>query len=456
MAHDDRREPQVERYPLASALLGRRSRRFAPGMEIPSGPFAYASARSPRPLTEEEQATLVFAAAGLSGHALADLSYGPGMGGTMLSGMTGRVVGSADSLDTVALFVIDDEATWFVHRPQNLTAHERDEIITLYRAREFVAAWRRLRVRVADGRTELPTVPGLNFNINRWAAYAPGTTYFLPVSDLTGIYINALLESFEPEMGLAIVDERNAFQPAGIGSFLRSRGGHLWDDPNDGRVVTVEGLETSLVEATGVEMGGMLQGLGLMSQALGLGGYSNYARNEFGWFEALGFRMRTVSSARYAGARGLVALGAKVLGRTFPFPFPVGLERNGEALLEAWCPPNQPDMEAAVDAFLDYKYGPEGMWRSRTRGTAWLRPEEASTAIRPPSDAAVEATKAYCSYLHERYGRFPVYPAPFRTAIAYQASHVDPDFYDRFFETSALTETQRGRWNDDGDATGGG
>ena len=32
---------QVDRYPLMSALLGRRSRRFAPGMTIPSGPFRH-------------------------------------------------------------------------------------------------------------------------------------------------------------------------------------------------------------------------------------------------------------------------------------------------------------------------------------------------------------------------------------------------------------------------------
>jgi len=37
----------------------------------------------------------------------------------------------------------------------------------------------------------------------------------------------------------------------------------------------------------------MLQNLGLMAQALGLGGFPNFANHEFAWFQALGFRMET-------------------------------------------------------------------------------------------------------------------------------------------------------------------
>ena len=65
---------QIESYPLTKALQGRRSRRFGLGMEIPEGPFAYKSQHKPIPLSEEEEAAMVFAAAGISGYALADLS----------------------------------------------------------------------------------------------------------------------------------------------------------------------------------------------------------------------------------------------------------------------------------------------------------------------------------------------------------------------------------------------
>jgi hypothetical protein len=50
-----------------------------------------------------------------------------------------------------------------------------------------------------------------------------------------------------------------------------------------------------------------------------------------------------------------------------------------------------------------------------------------------------------CDYLHRRYGRFPATTGPFRTLLAYQAHHVDPDFYDRFYRPDALTPAHRQR-----------
>lgn len=62
-------------FPLLTALRERRSRRFGRGMKIPAGPLAYESKHPPQPLTEDEEAALVFAACGITGHALADLAY---------------------------------------------------------------------------------------------------------------------------------------------------------------------------------------------------------------------------------------------------------------------------------------------------------------------------------------------------------------------------------------------
>ena len=54
-------------FPLISAIFGRRARRFAMGMEIPSGPLAFKSRHAPVPLSELEQAILVAAATGVTG-----------------------------------------------------------------------------------------------------------------------------------------------------------------------------------------------------------------------------------------------------------------------------------------------------------------------------------------------------------------------------------------------------
>jgi len=58
---------ELLRFPLMQAIFGRRARRFAYGMEIPSGPLAFKSRYAPIPLSELEQAVLVAAATGVTG-----------------------------------------------------------------------------------------------------------------------------------------------------------------------------------------------------------------------------------------------------------------------------------------------------------------------------------------------------------------------------------------------------
>jgi hypothetical protein len=77
-------------YPLLEALKKRRSRRFGLGIKMDKGPLAYVSGHAPLPLTEEEEAALVFAACGITGYALADLPFAEGEGGTIMAGLLGR------------------------------------------------------------------------------------------------------------------------------------------------------------------------------------------------------------------------------------------------------------------------------------------------------------------------------------------------------------------------------
>ncbi len=94
-------DERLVRYPLLDALIERRSRRFGVGMKIENGPFAYESRHVPLPLNETEEAALTFAACGVPGYALADLSYGLGQGGVMLAGLLGRAVASPDVINTM-------------------------------------------------------------------------------------------------------------------------------------------------------------------------------------------------------------------------------------------------------------------------------------------------------------------------------------------------------------------
>jgi CheY-like chemotaxis protein len=441
---------RLAQYPLLDALLGRRSRRFGRGMRIDGGPLAYSSRHAPQPLSEIEEAMLVFAACGLTGFTLADVDYAAGQGGSMLAGLLGRTIASPDAINAVSLVVTNDTATYLIRRPQEFDAQEILALAQLARQRDFLELYRRMRIKIADGRAAPPVKPGFNFNINQWALYAPGSTYLLPVNSMTAAYINVLLEAFDPAMGLFGIDERNVFQPAGLGRFAKSRGGALDDDPNSGRVFTVQAIEQALVESISIEQGMLQQNIALMVQALGLGGFPNFARHEYSWFEALGFHMGQMPSSRYAGANSVITLILKLLGRDAPYPYPLGLERSGAILLKPFCPPYYTTMQAAVEAFVAFKYGPRGIRPDQRGATDWQNPAGVTAQIPPPNDQAVAATAAYCDYLYRRYGRFPAYSAPFRTMLGYQATHVDEDFYDRFYTPAALTGAQRehqARWH---------
>jgi len=432
----------ITSYPLLAALRERRSRRFGLGMKIPGGPLAYQSRHQPVPLSEAEEAALVFAACGVTGHALADLCYARGEGGNIMAGLIARTVASGDGLQTVALIVTNDQATYLIRPPRGLPPGDVQDLIELGRSGAFTALYRRSRVKLREGRATTPTEPIFNINANRWSAHAPGTSYFLPVNDLTFMYVNGLLEILNETTGAFILDERNHFRPAGLGRFARSQGGHLEDNPHQGRVATLRQVEQFVTEFVTVEQGMILQNLGLMAQALGLGGFPNFANHEFAWFQALGFRMEQMPASRYLGAGTLVSLAMRLLRRDSIVPYPVGLERDGRVLLKPFCPPYYRSMTEAVRAVADIKFGANGVFRSAA-GSAWMNHRDVTQQVAPVSEAAIAATTAYCEYVWERYGRFPAYKPPYGTVLGFQACHLDGEFYDRFYRPDALGATQR-------------
>jgi hypothetical protein len=428
---------------LFEVLLHRRSRRFGLGMSIPAGPFQYTSPHAPVPLTEDEEAALAFAACGVTGYALADLSYGAGEGGSMLAGRLGRTVASPDAVNTVSVLVTNDRGTWLLKRPQDFAPSEFLELVTLAQKGALTDIYKRARIQLSANRTAPPVDAGHNFSINRWSLYAPGTTYFLPIIETTALTINALLELFGEDMGVFLRDERAWFRAAGVGRFARSKGGHLHDEPRDLRSATIQMMEMSLLESMATEQGMVLQNLALMTEALGLGGFPNFARHEYSWFKAAGFRMQSMGASRYAGAPRLLATLARRLGRDPVLEYPVGLEQDNQVLLRPFCPPYYKSMEDAVHVFVQAKFGVDGTYRGGTQQSAWCEAVSCAAKIPAPSIAAVQATKAYCDYVVRRYGRFPAYTAPFRTVIGFQVCRVDIDFYDRFYESEALPDYVR-------------
>jgi hypothetical protein len=437
-------EPRAWTYPLLDALTFRRSRRFAAGMKMNGGSLAYESLRPPQPLTLEEEAALAFAACGVTGSVLAELPYATGSvpeagGGNIMKQFAGRTVPSADALHTVVVFLINDHGAWMLRRPQDFPRHQIAELAESARRRKLVDLYERSRVRVADRRVDVPRDLPFVPPFNKWSANVPGSTYFIPVNELTALYINILLSAFSADFNYFAVDDRNGFRPAGVGRWARSRGGPLHDDPRDVRFLTVSLLESWLFELAAVEQGAIIQNLGLMSQALGIGGFPHFAAHPFGWPQALGFRMEQPSLSRVVAAGAIGRAVLRLLKKDIPVPTAIGAERDGEVLIKPYCPPYYSRMKEAVLAFLGTKFAPgTGSFRDGGEATAWLEPQRVLAGIPEYSGVAVDATIAYCEYIYGRYGRFPAACGPFRTVLAYQAHRLDPDFYARFYRPEAL------------------
>ena len=138
-----------------------------------AGRSRFGSRHAPVALTEEEEALLVFAACGITGHALLDLTFGSGLGGSIVARTMGRTIASGDAIQTVAMVLANDEATYLIKRLQDLAPGEISGLLDLARQKSFVEIYRRMQAKVRDGRTAPPL---FNINVNQWSMYRPGTS----------------------------------------------------------------------------------------------------------------------------------------------------------------------------------------------------------------------------------------------------------------------------------------
>jgi hypothetical protein len=438
---------RLDNYTLLSALIERRSRRFGKGMTLNGGPLAYQSTVPPQPLALEEEAALAFAACGITGPIMGEMPYETGDlpeagSGACLLNFTSRTVPSPDSVHAVSVVVINDEGAWLLRRPQDYPPEQVPELVERARRHELVALYERSRIRLTDHRVDVPAYSQAHLPFNKWAANRPGSTYFVSINEETSLYLSVLFMIFGEDMASTIIDDRNHCLPAGVGKFGRKRGGHLHDDPTpDRQLIPISYIETLVQEMTAMEQGMVIQNLALMTQALGLGGFPHFAAHPYHWFEALGFRIEQLAFSRTVGAGPLFKTLIRLLRKEQILSIPVGLERDGNVLLEPFCPPYYRNMEEAVLAFVDSKFrAGQGTFRDGGARAVWRDPTAVQANIPRYSDQSIAAVIAYCDYVYRRYGRFPMASGPFKTVLAYQVHHLDGDFYGRFYRPEALGE----------------
>jgi hypothetical protein len=361
----------------------------------------------------------------------------------------GRTIATPDGINTAILFVINDDGAFQIRRPQDYPREELAELAELGRRHEFVELYERGKIRVTDHRPEVLRAPPVTPPFNRWSTNLPGTTYFVIISDVTPLVLSLAFFLLGEEMGLCLFDDRRHYLPAGLKRFTRSKGGWLHDDPNDSRVGAILDFESYVMELLGVEQGLMLQNMQLAVEGLGLGGFPHFGAQKYDWFDALGFRMEDVPIAKLTRRSRVVTAAMNAMGKNPVIRHPLGLEVDGEVTVKPFCPPWYASMEEAVHAFVDRKYGEGGTFTDGRSGP-WRDNAGVQAGMDHYSQQNIDAVVAYTEYVYGRYGRIPGNFNPLRSLMAYQAHHLDLEYYDRFYEPGAYHDLHRehfARWH---------
>lgn len=414
--------PEIEaawNFPLFEAIVGRRSRRFGFGMELRQGPFGYKSDKDPVPLTELETAMLVTAATGVTG---AILCEGEFQGGMVKS--VGRPHPSAVGSHRTELFFTNDKGL-FLFRGSEQKMTKMKEYENKEDREKIIQFYKKYTIQLSDKRLDLPRkAPGL-FHHNLWVTNQPGSTLFMPVTDISKDLIRLMINMCDAKAGryidgggYFIVDERKGMRPAGTEKWAAK--GLL--DRN--KILPLGQLEKIIVSwlcAEGAMMGQLMQ---LAMAATGIGGWM------------------------HGGFTPLIVLGGtpicKGLGFRFvtskeePLPNPVGLDKY----FEGYCPPYYKTMDDAVDAALAGMNESLDEWEKRGMVLPHTITNASFESGTPKiSDEGIACVKDVCRYIYETYGKFPAFNDTMHLLYFIQAHHLDLDFYDRYFKKGAYLDT---------------
>ncbi|HKX75973.1 MAG TPA: hypothetical protein VJR05_11370 [Acidimicrobiia bacterium] len=405
-------------FPLVQALFGRRSRRFGLGMEVPSGPLAFSSGSDPIPLNDLELSLLVAAATGVSGWSFG-VPFGPRTPESHAEftlRLTGRTAPTAAGLGTPALFYTDDTGCYVV-RTRDLQPQALHELAAGEDAlQRILNVARGATTRLREGRLDLPSAPPHILPPNLWWANRPGSTLFMPVADASEECLGFL--ALMIRHGVTVVDHDTGLPAGDLERFVRS--GLL--DPE--KQLPISELLSDVQESLCLELAFMGHNIVLMLQAIGLGGL---------YFNG----MDGLSVLGANAADGVVGLGFRfVEDERWITPNPVGLA----GIYEALCPPNYPDMRAAVEAFVDRKFGPGGSYDPDTPGP-WLDSPAVKRTVAPYQPEFVDCMTEVAQYLYDKYGKFPGTRSTIMLPGFVQAHHLDTDFYDTHYQPGAYLET---------------
>lgn len=403
------------RFGLVEALVGRRSRRFFRGAEIPDGILACKSKHEPMPLSELEKLLVVAACAGNTGwHNMlyrAEI-YAPHLS-NYCGSASGRTFPSAAGFHTSKTFFTDDDGLYVLDNRDTPPPVERDT----HGQSDLEGIVEGLRANVAklqEGRLGLPTeTPHVEAH-NTWVVNRPGTLLVIPVGDLAQHVLLGLC--YLLQNGQVMTDDLNGRAIPGIEKFS-----DIADTDDPLPLTFVEQLSLSELTA---ELSTSCYAGALMLQAMGLGGWMFNGIDPYSMLgasgdpEVPGLGFRYDEDDRWALPN--------VTGR--------------EGVMEGFCPPHYADMRAAVDAVIERKFGPGGPYNTGTPGP-WKDTPKVRGAARKHGAAFRECVALQAQYVFDTFGKFPATVPSIYLMPYLQAHHLDLDFYDNFFDDGAYLDS---------------
>lgn len=403
---------QVFKYPLFQALAHRRTRRFPLGASIESGDRQYTSKHPPVPLSDLETALLCWAGAGINGTVSGDSPSDVAAQGNALGTWVGRTVPAACNVHNTKLFFTNDDGA-FVYDPRR--ASKVVEIESEADTDRIMAYFKNDCVKLFDGRAEFLSAGG--HGVNNWNVGKPGTTVFMPIVDQSEEYLNVLFVLFQSE-GYRILNDFRGGEPAGLGKWIET-------GAVKGPEVPFSSFEFSALIHNIGPFYSMMQNISLAAEAIGLG------------------------EVVFSGYSGVMMLGITPLSKGLGFRSSKTKEGKLNAvgldgILQPYCPPYYKDMDAAVDAFVEKKFGRRGVFDADYPGVVPFK-EGKRTLDRfdKPSPQVIRIVKDYANYVYDTYGRFPGTLDTILLRTWIQVHHLDLDFYDKYMEPNLISETQR-------------
>jgi len=399
------------------------------------GPLAFVSEHPTLPLSEVEEAILAWSACGPNGMAHWDIAVHGGF--HELVQIAGRTAAGPGNSFATDLLVIKDEGA-FLYNPGS----ERERMVEIQGEDDYhkVLDWYRGGMqRILDHRPDVdwglraPGAPNASlfgpyqFNVNR-----EGTTWFIPITDIGWLYFSVMLNLFDA-WHLYFTDDQTG-EPAGVGEWV-----------GEGKLefpITIGQIEQFIFQVETYPAGSIVQNMRLAAEAMGLGN----------WIFC-GFFDDILMGAFPDLARGL-EFRSEPLNEKAPLASGALKIFGMEGVKEAtYVPsPRYRDGRAVMQAMMEEKYG-QGRTMSKGEDNWMLAhngPFKADTVreiVNHPvvqvSDWAVEAAAAYVDYCVERYGQCPVYFNPMQCNFGAVVHHVDPAFYERYYDGSSVTPTIR-------------